>query len=145
MARSIAIIFLIVLFGCDNKSQNSKGVSESVIVSDSFQQRELKQVTEKISDAKIKKFYIFNYKKGALKKILGLDVTKIIVMNSAGKKLFRNSSWFKDNSFARWEFNPDSLMATDALETLCRNRDCSEGYNDDILYILWDGLELSSG
>ena len=125
-----------------SSSRTNSKKDVTVGIADDDQRKEVKIVTDKIANLGIRKYYIFNYKKGALKKIMGANIKKIIVMNSAGKNLYNSSSWFRDNSFAQWEFNPYVSKAVDGLKKLCEARETSEEYQDDILYILWDGLEF---
>jgi hypothetical protein len=153
------LMFLVcgMIFGCDqsdvassqpekqakNSNKNEyQGTAEKLVNDITFkssaQKAEMQRLLDRISKAGIAKFHITSLESGSLGSIAGGRITekKMLVWNSAGRRLYSTVAAAQADGFVVWEFYPDS-KAADLLKETMKNEG---GYNDDLLLIFWDGL-----
>lgn len=99
------------------------------------------QLQTRIGAAKITNITIQILKAGAIRQTLGINANKILVWNSAGRRLYPSLKAAQDDGFVVWEFGPNS-EAAHFLDEMLR-KDGETGYSDDLLLIMWEGLEFA--
>jgi hypothetical protein len=112
-----------------------------VHLDDPTQEEEMRQLLGRISDAQITKFHITSLESGTFREVVGFDEKRLLAWNSAGRRLYSSVEEAQKDGYAVWEFGPDS-EAVRMLDEIMR-KEGERGYSDDLLLILWDGLEFA--
>src|SRR5436305_7877740 len=73
-------------------------------LNDLAQESEMRQLLDRISDAKLTKFHITHLKSGTLHEILGVNEKKLLAWNGAGRRLYSSVEEAQKDGFAVWEF-----------------------------------------
>jgi hypothetical protein len=120
-------------------SASGAELTSSQTVKISNQKLEFADLHLRIKNAGITKIHIVNLKKGTLRNTMGIDSSKLLVWNGAGRRLFSTMTDAHSSGFVVWEFNPGSLAEKELDEQL---KLAGKRYSDDLLYIMWDGLEF---